>query len=230
MRHLHQTSCLLLTTVALVAWSLSAAADSATGHSLVSLVRRCAPNVAPSTMLALINYESRGQSLAIGVSGDNPKSLHPKTIKAAAALASKLIEAGHSIDMGLTQINSANLDWLNLTTATVFDPCKNIAAGAQVLTDNYNRLRPHYNSDQAALTAALSMYNTGSATQGVANGYVSGVRKESNSYVVPALVEQSTKKQATPLMVEALGQPEGVFSNSTKSPRHTGNIMVFGER
>jgi type IV secretion system protein VirB1 len=55
-------------------------------------------------------------------------------------------------DYGLMQISERNFAWLGLTPQTALDPCASIRAGAAVLT-------------------ALSVYNTGSPTRGIANGY-----------------------------------------------------------
>ena len=54
------------------------------------------------------------------------------------------------------QINERNFEWLGLTPQTALDPCQSIRAAAQLL-QSYSR------------------YNTGSPTDGFANGYVQRV-------------------------------------------------------
>ncbi|WP_407238167.1 ArdC-like ssDNA-binding domain-containing protein [Escherichia coli] len=48
----------------------------------------------------------------------------------------------------------------------MFDTCKNLAAGARVLTAFYSNALPKYPNEQAALRAALSTYNTGDFNKG----------------------------------------------------------------
>lgn len=63
---------------------------------------------------------------------------------------------------------------LGLTWETVFDPCTNIAALGQILTQNYNMVKPGRHP-QDALRVALSLYNTGNTARGFRNGYVAKV-------------------------------------------------------
>ncbi|MDE2341284.1 MAG: transglycosylase SLT domain-containing protein [Alphaproteobacteria bacterium] len=76
--------------------------------------------------------------------------------------------------LGLGQINSRNMHALGLTWETVFDPCTNLAALGQVLTQNYNAVKTG-RDPQSALRVAFSLYNTGSMSRGFRNGYVAKV-------------------------------------------------------
>ncbi|MFC3216508.1 transglycosylase SLT domain-containing protein [Novosphingobium panipatense] len=103
----------------------------------LDLARQCAPSVAPATILAIAHAESELDTLAINVNG-GPK-LRPATSAAdAAALARSYIAAGYSVDLGLGQINSNNLGWLGLSVEDTFDPCRNLAAAARVISLNYS--------------------------------------------------------------------------------------------
>ena len=73
--------------------------------------------------------------------------LNPSTVR---------VNANGSRDVGLMQINERNFEWLGLTPQTALDPCQSIRAAAQLL-QSYSR------------------YNTGSPTDGFANGYVQRV-------------------------------------------------------
>ena len=66
--------------------------------------------------------------------------------------AALLIAAGHSVDLGVMQINSRNLGLLGLSLADAFDPCQSVAGAARLIQ-------------------LFSRYNTGSPTRGIANGY-----------------------------------------------------------
>lgn len=140
---------------------------------IAALASQCAPNVAPQTVLAIVQTESRGRPFAVNVNGAAQPSA-PTSTANAIATAQRYIAAGYSVDLGLGQINSRNMRWLGLTWDTVFDPCTNIAALGAVLTSNYTAAKAG-RDPQTALRVALSMYNTGSQTRGFRNGYVAKV-------------------------------------------------------
>ena len=124
--------------------------------AFLQIAGACAPGVAPETLAAIARAESGFDTLVIGVNEHGLPPVRSTTIAEAAAKARALIAQGRSVDLGLMQINSRNLGWLDLTVEDAFDPCRSIAAGARVLT-------------------AFSGYNTGSPRRGFANGYVARV-------------------------------------------------------
>ena len=136
------------------------------------------------TLASIAQTESRFQPLTIN---DNTvqEMAAPATLPIAAELATRLIAAGHSVDLGIMQINSANLARLGLTPALAFDPCRSIAAAAQLLTNDYAGGDTHARQ-QAALRDALSRYNTGDPERGYGNGYVHKVELAART-VVPAI-------------------------------------------
>jgi type IV secretion system protein VirB1 len=140
-----------------------------------NLALRCAPQVAPSTMLAIARVESGLDPLAIGVNDPAAPRPRPRTPIAAVATARALVAAGGDVDLGLGQINVRNLKPLGLSLEAAFDPCRNLAASAQILQEGYARGRRAHGDGQAALRVALSFYNTGDAQRGFANGYVARV-------------------------------------------------------
>ncbi|MBV8891949.1 MAG: lytic transglycosylase domain-containing protein [Acidobacteria bacterium] len=97
------------------------------------LAATCAPQIAPAMLAAIAQTESQLDPLAIS---DNTahRSYRPKNKTEAIALARQLIDAGHSVDSGLMQINNANMKWLDLSIPDAFEPCASLAAGAKVLT------------------------------------------------------------------------------------------------
>ena len=133
---------------------------------------QCAPQVAPSTLMAIIQVESGGNPWAIGVNGPVQLPFKPQSKEQAANMATRVIRMGYSVDLGLMQINSRNLKGLGLTIEQVLDPCTNLKAGATILTRGYLGAAKTRGPGQAALKAALSAYNTGNYTQGFHNGYV----------------------------------------------------------
>ncbi len=153
--------------------------------AFAQLASSCAPHVAVETLAAVARTESGFDALTLH---DNTtgRSYHPATSADAVALAVELATvARHSVDLGLMQINGANLPRLGLTLADAFDPCRNLAAADQVLVAGYAAPAPGADT-QPAVQQALSRYNTGDPAHGLANGYVGRVQA-SAELVVPAL-------------------------------------------
>ena len=144
----------------------------------------CAPQVAPSTLMAIIQVESGGNPWAIGVNGSVKLPYKPRSKEQAAFLATHVIRMGYSVDLGLMQINSYNLKGLGLTVEQVLDPCTNLKAGATILTRGYLGAVKSRGHGQAALKAALSAYNTGNYTQGFKNGYVRKYQRKDSTIIV----------------------------------------------
>jgi type IV secretion system protein VirB1 len=128
--------------------------------------------VHPDTLSAVIAVESGGRALAVNVNGVREQPPHPADINEAAAVARRYIRAGHTVDLGLMQVNSANLAGLGLTVEDALDPCTNVRAGATILAANYEAASKQQGPGQGALLAALSAYNTGTFSAGFTNGYV----------------------------------------------------------
>lgn len=152
---------------------------------LEQLILQCAPNVAPTTMMAIIKVESGGNPLAINVNGKKRLARQPATAAEALAWADWLIAKGYSVDMGLAQVNSRHLQRFGLTPQQLFEPCYNVAAGAQILGENYADASRKYGLGQQALRAAISAYNTGNHTRGFTNGYVRKVSAAARSSASP---------------------------------------------
>lgn len=149
------------------------------------LAQQCAPQVAPQTLAAIVRTESGFQPLAIGVNGGRRLVRQPESVDEAVATAKWLIANGYSIDVGLGQVNSANLRKTGLSIEEAFDPCKNLAASATILHANYLEASRRTSSPQSALDAALSAYNTGNFVKGVSNGYVQRVHGNATAGAVP---------------------------------------------
>ena len=140
---------------------------------LLTLIAACSVfGVHPKTTEALIQIESGGNALALGLNADRPGLRHPTSIREATKLASELIAKGESVDLGLMQVNSKNLQRLGLTVEDAFDRCKNIHAGSQILKEGYDRAEAALGPGQDALKATVSAYNTGNFKSGLENGYV----------------------------------------------------------
>jgi type IV secretion system protein VirB1 len=142
----------------------------------LSLCTACGPGVHPATTQAIIEVESGGHSLAIH---DNisRSSFRPSTKEEAVRIASDLIRKGHSVDMGLMQINSQHLRKKDLDLEQLFEPCYNIKTGTKILAEFYNHHRRNnpQEPDDIILLKALSSYNTGTPYNG--KSYVNKILK-----------------------------------------------------
>lgn len=131
----------------------------------LQLAGSCAPQIAPETWLSVVNTESGLSGPAIGFNtfaiGDNTsgRSYAPASLTQAVSLASALVAAGHSVDLGVAQINSAagHLQRRGLPLAAAFDPCTGFRVGGEVLVDCYRRAAG--TDEQAHIRAALGCYN-----------------------------------------------------------------------
>ena len=121
-------------------------------QAALALSLQCAPSVDPHMIVAIGQHES----------GLDPLTIHDNTTglvlhgEGVANTARQLIAAGHSVDLGMMQINSMNLGLLGLSVSDAFTACRSVEAAAKLL-------------------ALFSRYNTGSLQRGIANGYATKV-------------------------------------------------------
>jgi type IV secretion system protein VirB1 len=168
-----------------------------------------APSVAPETLAAFAQNES----------GLNPNAVHdnttglttyPETAAAAMELATSLLAQGHSLDLGIMQINSANFVNTGLTVAAAFDPGLSLRAGAQILVAAYQQCRRGGQiAPQAALRCAASVYNTGREQAGILNGYQARVWRAA-AQIVPAIQTAG---------IEPGSQPQSATADDVVAPR-----------
>ncbi len=121
----------------------------------------------------------------------------PNTVLEASIAAMDALSMGEgiSVDVGLMQVNSANLARFGLSITQAFDPCTNIKAGTQIFLEGMRKVQKmdqYFPTEQLKIQGALSLYNTGSPWAGFENGYVAralhfisyGVDPESSSMAV----------------------------------------------
>lgn len=138
--------------------------------TLTNLLQSCAPNIGPRTMTAIVHVESGGNRLAVR---DNTldRAFYPKTTTEAVRLAQYLLGKHHNLDLGISQLNSANLPGLGMSVPQTFNPCDNLRGGATILVGDYRRAVAKFGPGQYALRRAIGAYNTGSLYAG--NMYIS---------------------------------------------------------
>lgn len=201
------------------------------------IATRCGPSVAPSTLAAVAKTESGFRTFI--VSDNNSRRARDfASVDEAAALADALIAQGHSIDLGLMQINSANLRRLGYSTRDALDPCKSVSGGALILSRNYASVR-NVSDPQVALRHALSQYNTGNIRAGYRNGYVRRVEASARALLAaitsPSTVSATTAaitRVAAPVARQVFAASWDVWEGSRKPGASSGtsraeNFLVF---
>jgi type IV secretion system protein VirB1 len=155
------------------AFSLTALASPLSKASFNQLASSCAPGVEIPTLRAVAAVESHFDPLAVR---DNTthESWTPSSLSAAAALAKDRLKVGHSVDIGLMQINSGNLASLGMRVEDAFDACHSLDAAHRILQTAF-AAGSSESERQAAILIALSRYNTGRSLAGIANGYTAQV-------------------------------------------------------
>jgi type IV secretion system protein VirB1 len=139
---------------------------------VAALAQQCAPGIAPEALLSVVSVESRLDPLAINV--NRIGRFHAETSAKAVMLATRWMNAGYSVDLGLAQINSHNLEWTGLSVEEAFKPCANLAAAQKILRQDFARAS-HGSTGLEAIGRTFSLYNSGSSTAGFRNDYVARV-------------------------------------------------------
>jgi len=132
----------------------------------------------PLLISAVMQQESAGQIAAMSVNGWEGDKFTVTDTEEATIAANLFISEGYTVDIGLMQINSKNLERYGTPVASAYEPCTNIQLGERILVENMVSAKQSGLVGNAAIRGALSMYNTyntGSLTAGMSNGYVEKV-------------------------------------------------------
>jgi type IV secretion system protein VirB1 len=189
---------------------------------MMALVHQCAPSIAPEAILSIVSVESAFDALAINV--NRVGRLHADTATAATAMAARWISAGYSVDLGVAQINSKNLEWTGLSIAEAFDPCANLVAAEKILQLSYARASKEAGGLDA-ISRTFSLYNSGSTTAGFRNNYVARVWRAAG-HVVPQIAGLSVPT-GVPTPVIADGRPAASLPPSFVVRPGTGAVLIF---
>jgi type IV secretion system protein VirB1 len=188
--------------------------------TLASLLNACAPNVGRRTMTAIVRVESGGNPLLIR---DNTldRTFAPHDARQGVVWANQLIVLRHSIDLGISQINDANLPRLGMTVRDAFDPCVNVHGGATILASDYRAATNRFGPGQYALRRAIGAYNTGSLFAGY--GYIAkivaaaGLRAD-DDFRVPELTSMTLPPPIAPLAPSVVAPPRRATARRRSTP------------
>ena len=140
--------------------------------TLAAYLQLCAPSIAPDTMRAIISVESRGYIYAINDNAAHATYCVPGTPVfpcndgQAATLAERAVRSGHSVDVGIAQVNSSNFRTYGVSTTQMLDPCENLRIGSKILVSAYLQSTARFADERAALWHAIMAYNSGSLYAG----------------------------------------------------------------
>jgi type IV secretion system protein VirB1 len=187
---------LLMCAVALAAGPTHAG-PTLSAAEFTQVAQQCAPHVDVMTLAALVRTESGYNPYAIGVVGAR-LARQPVSMEEAQATVQMLEQRGYDFSLGLAQINRRNLARLGETTATVLDPCRNLAASQRILRECFTRATRSTSIEQQALRHALSCYYSGGFSVGYREGYVSRVVANAQA-IVPPIDVAPARAQPIPL-------------------------------
>ena len=166
----------------------------------LALLQKCAPQVAPVTMAAVVQAESGGWPWAIDVNGLPDGSMRFSTKHAAITAATRYIRMGYKVDMGIAQVDSENLAWLGLSVQQAFNPCSNLRAAQRILIGAY---RQAGSAGTQSLDGAFQVYNSGNTS---GDGHYAKVVYRQAGVEVPAI----PGGQLAPWASRQVGGVEGI--------------------
>lgn len=161
----------------------------------MAMVAECSPNMHPAIVQAIVKTESNYNPFAIGVNRSNRLTRQPKSFGEAVLIAKRLLSQGVNIDLGLGQINSSNLNWLNLSVEQAFNPCSNLKALQHVYLTCYDKAGATGLGNR--MQRAWSCYNTGNTQKGFHNGYVTKATNNLDDLIAKATNSDQYLTQTT---------------------------------
>jgi type IV secretion system protein VirB1 len=181
MGHVRNTFATLLSLVAVSSGLYAQQNTRISSAQLRSLAATCATSVHPDTIEAIVRTESAYHPYALSInypqkeahySGYSSSQIvlarQPQTLQEAVSWTQWLISNGHSVSIGLMQINTQEAAHLGIKNlAELFDPCTNIRTGGSILSTIY-ATQPH---NLTGLVQTFALYNAGSIARGMSNGY-----------------------------------------------------------
>lgn len=191
-------------------------------ENIDDLISQCASQTPSYVAHAIIKTESSYNPYAIGVNKKG-KSVagytKPKSYNEAVVMAKQLISSGNNIDLGLAQINSANLPKLKLTVESVLNPCTNLSAMQYILSGCFQSAGNNGYGDK--IQRAFSCYNTGNHKRGFDNGYVNKVTNNMNNHL-----SKNSIKQYIPLQHNQNISQNNIVNNNNVNYNQNGKVII----
>jgi len=185
-----------------------------------TLLHDCVPPSYQERMARIVEVESGRNPYAIGVVGGHLVR-QPRQLDEAIATAKALDRAGWNFSLGHAQVNKHNLGRMGLDYETAFDACRNLKAGAAILTECDQRAKQTYPDDRAQ-HAAHSCYYSGNFTRGFKPDRPGGT-----SYV--QRVASAGGKTTRPIPVIPDDKPQAATGQREETPVMPAKWDVLGE-
>lgn len=98
-------------------------------------------NIPPAILVAIAKVESGFRPWVININhnGQSVKVINPRTYEEAVYYVNYLHQNGYNYDVGIGQINVANIRRFGIDPISLLDPCNNLMASAYILRENINR-------------------------------------------------------------------------------------------
>ena len=200
-------------------------------------IDQCGNGVQASIVEAIIQAESSGNPWAVNVNVRDgqvqPLLVPARSLDEAVAQATQLHAEGYSFDVGLMQVNSANVARLGVPFEEAFDVCTNLNMGTTVYNEfaaGAGRHAEEFDTPRKQMMATLSAYNTGSYWKGFVNGYVYRVLRYLGEPVQPrnTMIAAVTASMEVSLDFgsDLAGIDEGFAANEAGSGWHSGMVRA----
>lgn len=169
---------------------------------LAGLYMECGTGVHPETLHAIVKTESTGNPYVIANVTDN-ESYYLTSEEEAISKAKELESSGKKYSAGLMQIYSGNFSAYNLTSDNVFNFCKNISTGADILSKCFIKSKEENEETDmdSHLEKALSCYYSGNFKRGfikdenINSSYIDRIKLNYSSiFQVPAFSNSAYRK------------------------------------
>jgi len=183
-----------------------------------TLAQQCAPQVDPVTLAAVVRTESSFNPFAIGVVRGR-LARQPRTLDEAVATVDALERGGWNYSVGLSQVNRIHFGRYGLLGATAFDPCRNLMAGADILSRCYGLASVGTKHPQVALRDGLSCYYSGNFQTGYRAGYVQRVVMNATRGNTGTAVPAIDTRTVMPLAPVKRDGPDRPGRNGTNGPK-----------
>lgn len=182
------------------------------------LAAKCANRIPLDTLSSLIKTESQFCSLAISV--DNGETICPENKENAIELL-KNMEAEHkSYWIGLGQISSTRLAFLNLNSEALLDSCINLNTVEKLLIECYREQAFPNLSYERQLRNTLSCYFDKSDKTGISTHYISRIFDNAEPiFAIPPTYFLKESNVENPLIFS-------VKNNTQNSPETTKNSQI----
>ena len=171
--------------------------SSLTVAAMLSLAQACGVNVAPGTLLSVAWAESHWNATAEHANRNG------------------------TVDLGISQINSANWNRMGLTRETADDPCLSLRASARILMENFHPLNNTPEEQQRALRVAVAAYNPGNP------GYLHSIEAAAQHVIPEIRVAGIPAPANAPAPASRATPPPPAPPDVTIRPASAGRELVF---